>query len=77
MPKSITATDLIVESLSMQTDPDGSGLVGLTAHVNVAYGEARVREQFDIWSVLTDSQRAYFQAVYDTLRQQLEATYLA
>ena len=75
MPKSITATDLVVESLSMQTDE--ATLVGLTAHVNVAYGEARVREQFDIWSVLTDSQRAYFQAVYDTLRQQLQATYLA
>ncbi len=76
MPKSITATDIVVESLSMQTD-EASTLVGLTAHVNVAYGEARVREQFDIWSILTDSQRAYFQAVYDTLRQQLQATYLA
>ncbi len=76
MPKSITATDLTVESLSMQTD-EASTLVGLTAHVNVAYGEARVREQFDIWSILTDSQRTYFQAVYDTLRQQLQATYLA
>ncbi|MFH1140250.1 MAG: hypothetical protein V1724_00955 [Chloroflexota bacterium] len=76
MPKSIIATDLVVESLSMQTD-EASTLVGLMAHVNVAYGEARVREQFDIWSLLTDSQRAYFQAVYDTLRQQLQATYLA
>ncbi|MEK7778296.1 MAG: hypothetical protein AAB303_06705 [Chloroflexota bacterium] len=76
MPKSIIATDLTVESLSMQTD-EASTLVGLTAHVNVAYGEARVREQFDIWLGLTNSQRAYFQEVYNTLRQQLQATYLA
>ena len=76
MPKSITATDLTVESLGIQADEAGI-LVGLTAHVNVAYGEARVREQFDIWSVLTNSQRAYFQEVFNTLRQQLQSTYLA
>ena len=76
MPKSIIATDLTVESLSMQTDEAGT-LVGLTAHVNVAYGEARVREQFDIWAVLTESQRADFQTVYDTLKQSLQQTYLA
>ncbi len=76
MPKSITATAITVESLGIQADEAGT-LVGLTAFVNVAYGETRVREQFDIWAVLADSQRAYFQEVYSTLRLQLQAAYLA
>ena len=76
MPKSIIATALTLESLNIQTDDAGT-LVGLMAYVNVAYGETRVREQFDLWSVLSDGQRAYFQDVFGALRQQLQASYLA
>ena len=49
----------------------------LSAFVNVDYGEARTREQFDLWAELTASQRTAFQELYDRLTQQLEATYLA
>lgn len=76
MPKSMTATALTLESLGIQTD-EASTLIGLTAYVNVAYGDTSVREQFDLWPILTDSQRAYFQEVYNTLRQQLQSAYLA
>ena len=76
MPKSPSATDLAIEGLSVQTDGAGAA-TGLTAGVNVAYGQSMVREQFDLWAELTASQRTSFQAVYDRLTQQLQTTYLA
>ena len=76
MPKNITATDLTVEGLSVQTD-ETDAVVGLNATVNVAYGETRVREEFDLWTELTGAQRSNFQDIYDTLAQRSQATYLA
>ena len=76
MPKNLIAADLTVEELSIQSD--GSGKVtGLTATVNVAYGEARIREQFDLWAELSTSQRTSFQGMYNKLTQRLQATYIA
>ena len=76
MPKSITTTDVVIESLSVQADETGT-VTGLTATVNVAYGETRVREHFDLWAELTASQRTGFQGMYDRLAQRLQAVYLA
>ncbi len=76
MPKNITATTLMVESLNVEADESGN-VTGLAANVNVAYGEARVREQYDLWAGLTAEERAAFQLVYDALGQQLQATYFA
>ncbi len=75
MPKSIVATDIDVESLSVKVD-GASTVTGLIAYLNVAYGDAKVREQFDLWTQLNLAQRADIQAIYDTLKQQLQATYL-
>ena len=76
MPKTLTATNLAVEGLSI--DVDGSGAVtGLTATVNVGYGDARAREQFDLWAEFTATQRSAFQAMYTKLTQRLQAVYLA
>ena len=76
MPKSLTATDLTIEGLSIQTDEAGA-VTRLTATVNVAYGETRAREEFDLWAELTATQRSNFQALYDRLTQRLQTTYLA
>ncbi len=76
MPKSLTATDLTVEGLTIQSDETGT-INGLTANVNVAYGETRAREEFDLWGELTASQRTAFQGVYNRLTQRLQAVYLA
>lgn len=76
MPKSIVATDIDVESLSLQANETGA-VTRLIAYVIVAYGDARVRESFDLWANLTPAQRANFQAIYDTLDQQLQASYFA
>ena len=76
MPKNITATDLTVETMHIQTDTTGA-VTSLSATVNVAYGEARVREEFDLWAELTATQRNNFQAVYDRLTQRLQTAYLA
>ena len=75
MPKSITATSLNVERLVFSTV--GGTIDGLVASVNVAYGEIRVREEFDLWAELTAGQRSSFQALYDRLAERLQATYLA
>ena len=76
MPKSITATGLNLESVLVGMDQ--SGVVnGLTAVLNVAYGDSRVREQYDLWAELSASQKAAVQGVYDTLIQQAQAAYLA
>ena len=75
MPKTITATDTAIESLAIQIDETGA-VTGLTAVVNVSYDEAKVREQFDLWTELTASQRTAFQALHDRLTQRLQATYL-
>ncbi len=76
MPKSLVATDLAVEGLGIQTDETGN-VTGLAATVNIAYGETRVREQFDLWSELAAGQRTAFQALYDRLTQRLQTAYLA
>ena len=76
MPKSLTATDLTIEGLSIQTDEAGA-IAGLTATVNVSYGGTRSREEFDLWAELTVSQRTAFQGLYDRLTQRLQTTYLA
>lgn len=76
MPKSLLATDLAIEGLSMQTDRAGA-VTGLTAGVNVSYGDARVREQFDLWAELSENHRVAFQRLYDKLAQRLQAVYLA
>ena len=76
MPKNITATEVQVEGLGVQADDQGA-IIGLTAMVNVGYGETRVREEFDLWAELTESQRTAFQGLYSKLTQQLQATYLA
>ena len=66
MPKTLAATDLTIEGLHTQTDETGA-INGLTATVNVAYGESRAREEFDLWAELTATQKSNFQAVYDRL----------
>lgn len=76
MPRSLTATDLTIEGLSIQTDTAGA-VTGLTTTVNVTYGASRVREKFDLWAELTATQRNNFQTLYDRLTQRLQATYLA
>ena len=76
MPKSLTATDLTIEGLSIKSDEAGT-VHGLAATVNIAYGETRAREQFDLWAELTATQKSNFQAVYDRLSQRLQAAYLA
>ena len=76
MPKSITATDVTIENLTVQADENGA-VTGLTANANVAYGETRVREQFDLWAELTATQRTALQGVYDRLTQRLQEAYLA
>ena len=76
MPKSVTATDLAVEGLSILADETGA-VTGLTATVNVAYGDTRAREQFDLWAELTASQRTAFQGLYNRLTQRLQESYLA
>lgn len=76
MPKSITATDIVVESLSVQAD-EGGMVTGLVANINVAFGDTRTREQFDLWAELTESQRTAFEDVHATLIQRLQQTYLA
>ena len=76
MPKNLIAADLTVEELSIQTGGSGN-VTGLTATVNIDYGETRVREQFDLWAELSASQRTSFQGVYDKLTQRLQTTYIA
>lgn len=76
MPKSLTATGLTIEGLSIQTDDTGA-VRSVSATVNVAYGETRVREEFDLWAELTATQRNSFQTLYDKLTQRLQTTYLA
>ena len=76
MPKTITATNLTVEGLRIQTDAPGT-VTGLVATVNVAYGESRAREEFDLWAELTATQKSNLQAVYDRLSQRLQTAYLA
>lgn len=76
MPKSLTATDLTIEGLSIQTNEAGA-VRSVSATVNVAYGETRVREEFDLWAELTATQRNSFQTLYDKLTQRLQTTYLA
>lgn len=76
MPKSITATDIVVESLSVQAD-DGGTVTGLVANINVAFGDTRTREQFDLWAELTAAQRGAFDQIYQTLSDRLLAAYLS
>lgn len=76
MPKNLIATDLAVEALRIQTDEAGA-VTGLTATVNVAYSDTRAREEFDLWAVLTATQRSNFQKLHDVLGQSLQDTYLA
>lgn len=76
MPKNLIATDLAVEALRIQTDEAGA-VTGLTATVNVAYNNTRAREEFDLWAVLTATQRSNFQKLHDVLSQSLQNTYLA
>ncbi len=76
MPKNLIATDLAVEALRIQTDEAGA-VTALIATVNVAYSDTRAREEFDLWAVLTTTQRSNFQKVHDVLGQSLQDTYLA
>ena len=76
MPKNLIATDLAVEALRIQTDEAGA-VTALTATVNVAYSDTRAREEFDLWPVLTATQRSNFQKIHDVLSQSLQDTYLA
>ncbi len=76
MPKTLTATDLTIEELTMQTDESGT-VVGLEATVNVAYSGTRAREQFDLWAEFTTTQRNSFQGMYDKLTQRIQSTYFS
>ncbi len=76
MPKSIIATELAVEALSIRSDAGGT-VTGLIATVNVDYGGTRAREEFDLWAELTATQRTSFQGMYDKLTQRLQAAYIA
>ena len=76
MPKSIVATDTEIETLTFQVDAT-STVTGLLAHLNVAYGETRVREELDLWAQLTPLMRTGFQTIYNTLKQRIQTNYLA
>ena len=75
MPKNLTATDLVIESLSAQADATGA-LTGLIALVNVDYDGTGVREQFDVWADRTANQRSNVQGLYDAVAQILQSAYL-
>ncbi|MBI4338597.1 MAG: hypothetical protein HY680_01445 [Chloroflexi bacterium] len=76
MPKSITATSINLESIQVQRDQAGV-VDGLWATLNVAYGESHVREEYDLWTELSPTQRDAVQDLYDTLVQSAQTTYLA
>jgi hypothetical protein len=76
MPKSIIATRITVESIRMEKAPDGA-INGLTALLNVGYGNNPVREEYNLWAGLSASQRAAVQDLYNTLVQQAQGAYLA
>ncbi len=76
MPKSLTATGLRLENLNVQTDESGA-VIGLNAGINIDYGTTSSRERFDLWAVLTTTQRSNFQKLHDVLSQSLQDTYLA
>ncbi|GEM_PF-3461085 len=76
MPKSITATSISLESIRVERD-EADAVQGLTAVLNVAYGESRVREEYDLWAVLSSSQQTAVQGLYDTLLQTAQSAYLA
>ncbi len=76
MPKSITATGINLESVLVGRDQSGA-VNGLTAILNVAYGESHVREEYDLWGGLSPAQRAGVQGLYDALMQAAQAEYLA
>ena len=76
MPKSITATSISLETIWVERD-EVDVVQGLTAVLNVAYGESRVREEYDLWSVLSSSQKTAVQSLYYTLLQTAQAAYLA
>jgi len=74
MPKSLMATGLQIEGLSIQTD-ETDLVCGLTTKVNVAYGETQVREDYDIWADMSATKRDQFQSLYTLLVQRLNTVY--
>lgn len=76
MPKSITATGIALESVLIGRDEVGA-VNGLTALLNVGYGDSHVREEYDLWAELSASQRSAVQDLYDTLVQRAQVAYLA
>lgn len=75
MAKTITATDLTVETLTIKTDDHGN-MIGLETQLNVTYGDTRIREQVDIWPMLNVEQQAYLQHLQATIIQNLRTAYL-
>ena len=76
MPKNLTARGLVLENLNVQTD-ESDAVIGLNAGININYGETSLREQFDLWAVLTSTQRSNFQEIHNALTQLLQSTYIS
>ena len=75
MPKRLTAINVEVEGLSIQTDAQGT-VDGLIANVKVSYGQEKLREEFDLWGELNSTHRTAVISMYDRLNQLLQAEYL-
>ena len=75
MPKRLTAINIEVEGLSIQTDDQGT-VDGLIANVKVSYGQEKLREEFDLWGGLNSTQRTAVVSMCARLNQLLQAEYL-